>query len=486
MKNKLLTISKIGLLAFTILVSQACQEDYEIVDPPMITDYDDDLDEEVVLQKGLESYFVTQFGEGDMDGTSWDQAMDVAGFRKLLSGSIDLSKSTIYMSQGKYVMSETGGLGVIIRKDIKAIKGGYSLLSEGTDLTNRRIDTYKTVISGDVNGNNQADSGDCGLLLVKGGIIGIEGVTFQYGYLSNNDAKSNECGSGIYINGNVNSTSVELTDCIIRDCKTEAVNGQGGVAGGTAILIASGSSKLNNVKFLDNAADSRGGAIRCNSNKAVVFMNNCLITGNSVRELFGVGIQISSGHICMNNTTIVGNPGKGAALNGGGSFMLANSTIVGHDIDQEYGAFRCETSIDGDTKFINNLLISENSTAPSFILNGANKEAYSMGYNLYQRVNNFTMDVSDTAYPTLVNGNLTEEGVYKWNIDQIGQVGGYATKQAVINAVKSFNPAASPMVNLGEVFVEWMGEDAFGLDQRGVTRNPDKMQMGAYDAVLSN
>ena len=64
MKNKLLTISKIGLLAFTILVSQACQEDYEMVDPPMITDYDDDLDEEVVLQKGLESYFVTQFGEG--------------------------------------------------------------------------------------------------------------------------------------------------------------------------------------------------------------------------------------------------------------------------------------------------------------------------------------------------------------------------------------------------------------------------------------
>jgi hypothetical protein len=75
MKNKLLTISKIGLLAFTILVSQACQEDYEMVDPPMITDYDDDLDEEVVLQKGLESYFVTQFGEGYFmgsgNGCSW-------------------------------------------------------------------------------------------------------------------------------------------------------------------------------------------------------------------------------------------------------------------------------------------------------------------------------------------------------------------------------------------------------------------------------
>ena len=39
MKNKLLTISKIGLLAFTILVSQACQEDYEMVDPPMTVSY---------------------------------------------------------------------------------------------------------------------------------------------------------------------------------------------------------------------------------------------------------------------------------------------------------------------------------------------------------------------------------------------------------------------------------------------------------------
>ena len=109
-----------------------------------------------------------------------------------------------------------------------------------------------------------------------------------------------------------------------------------------------------------------------------------------------------------------------------------------------------------------------------------------MGYNLYQRVNNFKMNSLDTAYPILMNGSLTEEGIYKWDINQIGQVAGYATKQAVVNAARSFNPAASPIVNLGEVFVEWIGEDAFGLDQRGVTRNPDKMQMGAYDAVLSN
>ena len=85
-----------------------------------------------------------------------------------------------------------------------------------------------------------------------------------------------------------------------------------------------------------------------------------------------------------------------------------------------------------------------------------------------------------------MNGALNEEGVYVWDLNQIGSVKGYATRQAVIEVAKSFNPVASPITNLGEVFVEWIGEDAFGIDQRGVTRNVNKMQAGAYDAVLTN
>ena len=136
--------------------------------------------------------------------------------------------------------------------------------------------------------------------------------------------------------------------------------------------------------------------------------------------------------------------------------------------------------------FINNLLISENPSAPSFNLNGSNFEAFSKGYNVYQRVTGITMSASDTAYPNQVNGALNEEGVYVWDLNQIGSVKGYATRQAVIEVAKSFNPVASPITNLGEVFVEWIGEDAFGIDQRGVTRNANKMQAGAYDAVLAN
>ncbi len=483
MKNSLFIISKLCMLAFIILLAQGCQEDYEMIDPPMMTDYDDDLDEEVIMQKGLESYFVTQFGEGDMDGSSWEQAMDAAGFRKLLSGSVDLSKSTIYMSQGKYVMSEESGLGVIIRKNVKAVKGGYSQFSEGTDVSERDIDTYATIISGDVNGNKQADAGDCGLLLVKKGIIGIEGVTFQYGYVSEADASTTECGSGIYVSGSAGDTSVELTDCVIRDCKSTVTTSL--KQGGAAVFILSGQVRLNNVKLLDNTSVGRGGAVRCNSKTAVALMNNSLLKGNSHSGSWGNGIQMSEGHICMNNTTIIENEGTGAALNGGGSFLLVNSTIVGNGSDS-HGAVRCETGIGGDTKFINNLLITENPSAPSFNLNGSNKEASSKGYNVYQRVTGITMSTLDTAYPNPVNGTLNEEGVYVWDINQLGTVKGYATKQAVIEVAKSFNPVASPIVNLGEAFVEWVGEDAFGVDQRGVTRNADKMQAGAYDAVLAN
>ena len=476
MKNRLFIISKICMLAFMILLAQ-CQEGYEI--DRLI----DDLDEEMIMEKGLASYFVTQFGEGEMDGSSWEQALDVAAFRKLLSGSVDLSESTIYMSQGEYVMSEKSGLGVIVRKNIKAIKGGYAQFSKGTDVSARDIDAYVTVISGDVNGNKQADAGDCGLLLVKKGHIAIEGVTFQYGYVSEADASATECGSGIYVSGSASDTSIELTDCVIRDCKSGVTTSA--KQGGPAVFVLSGQVRLNKVSLLDNTAAGRGGAVRCSSKTAVVFMNGCLLKGNSHNGSWGNGIQMSEGHICINNTTLIENMGTGAALNGGGSILLTNNTIIGNANDS-HGAVRCETGVGGDTKFINNLLISENPSAPSFNLNGSNFEAFSKGYNVYQRVTGITMSASDTAYPNQVNGALNEEGVYVWDLNQIGSVKGYATRQAVIEVAKSFNPVASPITNLGEAFVEWIGEDAFGIDQRGVTRNANKMQAGAYDAVLAN
>ena len=38
MKNSLFIISKLCMLAFILLLAQGCQEAYEMIDPPLMTD----------------------------------------------------------------------------------------------------------------------------------------------------------------------------------------------------------------------------------------------------------------------------------------------------------------------------------------------------------------------------------------------------------------------------------------------------------------
>ena len=46
-------------------------------------------------------------------------------------------------------------------------------------------------------------------------------------------------------------------------------------------------------------------------------MNNCSITGNEGGQ-FGYAIQMSNGHLCMNNTTVTNNSGRDGTINGAG------------------------------------------------------------------------------------------------------------------------------------------------------------------------
>lgn len=480
MKTSITKLINTLFVGSVILLGQACQKDYDMIDPPLMTD-EDDLDSEDYMLSGLTDYFVTQFGEGNLSGDSWENAMDAAALRKLLTNSVDLSKSTLHISQGKYVMAEEGGMGVVVRKNIKAIRGGYSQFSEGTDVSMRNISTYPTIFSGDVNGNKKADVGDCSLLYLRKGTVLIEGITFQYGYVSQSSVTVDNFNSGIFVNGSIGNTELELRDCTIRDCISDVTT----VAkhGGAALFLESGLAKLHNVRMLDNISTGRGGAIRLNTNTAVVMLDRCLLSGNSQTSNWGNGLQASNGFICINNSTFIGNSGTGAALNGGGAFLLTNTTLVGNSTDS-YGAFRCETAVGGDTKFVNCVFVSENSSAPSFILNGSNREANTRGYNLYQRLSGFTMGVFDTQLSGNLSGIVSSDGAYTWSVAEVGSIKSYASRQSVIDIAKSFNPATSPIASLGETFAAWVGDDGFGVDMRGSARNPQKMQPGAYDALL--
>lgn len=86
MKKILFIFSYLVMITCALLINQACQENYEMVDPPLITGTDD-LDEEVIIPEDLECYYVSPSGKGNLDGSSWDNAMSADYFRDLLSAS---------------------------------------------------------------------------------------------------------------------------------------------------------------------------------------------------------------------------------------------------------------------------------------------------------------------------------------------------------------------------------------------------------------
>ena len=176
----------------------------------------------------------------------------------------------------------------------------------------------------------------------------------------------------------------------------------------------------------------------------------------------------------MNNTTIFGAPEtsskRSITMNGDGYFLLANTTLITNEGNPN-GAFRAGGS--GKNAVLVNSLFSKGAGTRTIYAGNI----ISKGYNVFQAADaNWGAVSSDTDYSsiTLPEVKLTD-GVYQWTVNEELH-NGFATKQAVIEAVQS--------VPAGQLFIDWLGESAFGVDQRGVVRNADKMQPGAYDAGL--
>ena len=464
-------------------VSQSCQKHYDMVPPPAVQE-DDDLDDEIFGD--AEDYFVSLYGEGEMDGSSWDNALDAAGLIDLLTGSADLSKCHIHVCEGTYCLASAANTSVTVKKDVAGIFGGYSSLSQGTSTENRDPEKYPTIFSGDLNEDGMADEGDSGLMTINSGHVKIDGVTFQHGYISENTASARTGGSGFFIDGDASSTILELSGCIVRDCVNAATNSS--YAGGAAIRIMTGQARLKNVQLTGNHSGNRGGAIRCCEQGSILMLDRCLINDNDITNQWGSGIQLSSGNACLNNTSIFGNTTdkleQSGQINGGAAMLIVNSTIIGED--SETYVVRCESPAGSTTRFINNVFLSKDGTGTGFCLNGNSFEATSFGFNLYNKVSGVTMLASDRQY----TGNFADlcsydeqENVFKWTADAAG-LSEFATAAAVTKAVRGFNPSTCPVANLGNVFADWCTEAAFSVDARGSARNPEKFQPGAYDAGL--
>ncbi len=466
--------------ALSLLGAGACQKTYQMVPPPSASSSDDSLDDEDFGGNKETAIFVTPYGEGEMDGTSWDNAIDADTFLSLLSDQTDLSKAKIYLAEGDYYMSGGSVFGPEIRKKIGSVMGGYSILSKGTDLNSRDVANHTTVFSGDVNKNKRADEGDCGLLCILGGTSSFDGIVFRNGYINEKTASSQKSGAGVFVDGDAD-TWVEFVNCRFEDCVSAATTP--GYAGGAAVYVKAGQARLKACELTGCSGVSRGGALRCNNDKAILFIDQCSIHGNSVKYDWGSGLQLSSGTICVNNSTfcsnVVGWQGSGGTVNGGGAMLVLNSTIISDDTT---AGIRCESDSRNASFFANNISLNTNG-APGFLLNGNGRVAVSGGHNIFNKVaGELQSATTDVTYDTdLKNFGSLEDGAYVWDNAKVS-LATYATAAEIDGYAREFSPVICPVAEIGKVFAEWC--DGFAVDGRGKARNPEKLLPGAYDPCL--
>lgn len=427
----------------------------------------------------LAAYYVKEQPAGNATGMDWDNAMGVDALRNLLqtNGNSDISNANavkldgkkIYVAAGSYEMAKENS-GVKIEysgysKQVEiTIEGGYDPSSTGTDLTKRDISKHTTAF---VRNTGSGASATSNSLLVLGNQTNIifDGCTFngQYGL---NDAGSVRA---VFVAAGGGDATLQLNNCVIKNFNRGS---DGGTDGGAAVKVSKGRVLLNDVEMVNNKATGRGGAITTTAANSFLFMNNCLLHENYAPTAWGTAIHAGNGYVCMNNVTVLGTTATGGnsiTVNGDAYFMLANTTIVGNSGNPN-GVFRAG----GRASTVVNSLFAKGAGSRTIYAGNIT----SGGYNVYQAADAGWGAVStDTDYSsqTLPAATLTD-GVYQWTVT--GTIDEFATKQAVIDAVKSFD------ATVGQQFINWVGENGFGVDQRGVTRNVNKMQAGAYDAGL--
>lgn len=427
----------------------------------------------------LDAYYVKEQPAGNATGMDWDNAMGMDALRNLMqtnanreisdANAAKLDGKKIYVAAGSYEMAKENS-GVKIEysgysKQVEiTIQGGYAPSSMGTDLTNRDVSKYTTAFVRKEDSGASATSNSLFVLGNQTNII-FEGCTFdgQYGL---NDAGSVRA---VFVAAGGGDATLQLDHCVIKNFNRGS---DSGTDGGAAVKISKGRVLLNHVEMVGNTAKARGGAIATTAANSFLFMNNCLLHENYAPAAWGTSIHAGNGYVCMNNVTVMGTAGAGGnsiTVNGDASFMLANTTIVGNTGNPN-GVFRAGKN---PSLVVNSL----------FVKGAGNRTIYagnitSGGYNVYQAADDgWGAIATDTDYSsqTLPAATLTD-GVYQWTIT--GAMNGFATAQAVIDAVKSFD------ATVGKQFIDWIGEDGFGVDQRGAVRNAGKMQAGAYDSGL--
>lgn len=297
-------------------------------------------------------YFVKPVVSGNGNGLSWENAMGMAEFLKMIrqksgtqaesdENADNVDDRDFYFIGGTYsvedIKVEYSGYGSRVQF---RVHGGYDPASKGTDISSRNAETVF-----DGSGSKRF------LTLGNQTEPTFDGITFA-------NLKSNVAHEGCIsiAAGGSGDARVNFTNCTFRKC-----TGSGGQ--NPILMVRKGLAKLNNVTFDGCRADGGvRGLIRLAQKESRVYLNACTFINNTFGGGgFGLLVHLNEfgGNVCMHNVTFAGNDngcGATGVVNGTGGMLIASSTIVASNANP---AIRCESNPNSGSRLANSLIIQE-------------------------------------------------------------------------------------------------------------------------------
>ena len=297
-------------------------------------------------------YFVKPVVSGNGNGLSWENAMGMADFLKMIrqkngtqaesdENADNVDDRDFYFIGGTYsvenIKVEYSGYGSRVQF---RVHGGYDPASKGTDVSSRNSETVF-----DGSGSNRF------LTLGNQTEPTFDGITF-----ANLKSNGNQEGCIQIAAGGSGDARVNLTNCTFRKC-----TGSGGQ--NPILMVRKGLAKLNNVTFDGCRADGGPrGLIRLAQKESRVYLNACTFINNTFGGGgFGKFVHLNDfgGNACLHNVTFPGNDsgcGTTGVVNGAGGMLIASSTIVESNGSP---AIRCESDPNSGSRLVNSLIIQE-------------------------------------------------------------------------------------------------------------------------------
>ena len=297
-------------------------------------------------------YFVKPVVSGTGDGLSWENAMGMAEFLKMIKqkngtqaesdeNADNVDDRDFYFIGGTYsvedIKVEYSGYGSRVQF---RVHGGYDPASKGTDISSRNAETVF-----DGSGSKRF------LTLGNQTEPTFDGITF-----ANLKSNGNQEGCVQIAAGGSGDARVNFTNCTFRKC-----TGSGGQ--NPILMVRKGLAKLNNVTF-DGCRVDGGvrGLIRLAQKESRVYLNACTFINNTFGGGgFGLLVHLNDvgGNVCLHNVTFAGNDagcGATGVVNGTGGMLIASSTIVASNANP---AIRCESDPKSGSRLVNSLIIQE-------------------------------------------------------------------------------------------------------------------------------